>query len=274
MNNELPLTLVYPDEFGTSRGSGRGLPNPAPLAMIGKMIQERNVAYERGHWPQMLGRHLVAMRNNRPVRYGLDSFIIGDLKVAHGADLLMLRNPGLGTADAWKQGVREGSKVTDTQQLAVEQEFSGGVFTPFKAIGHRLLGKGKPASVRLDRIGISPTPHKIPDLMAIINTAGIGVTTVNLKVPYSTAQDSNIARIYLGNITLQITGQVIRSTSGSLAFTGTAQAFSDRYDANASNHRAVFDEKATTALRQVGRVAQAQDYEIRITGELPINFSR
>jgi len=65
-----------------------------------------------------------------------------------------------------------------------------------------------------------------------------------------------------------------RGTSGSLAFTGTAKAFSDRYDANASNHRVVFDEKAKTALRQVGRVAQAQDYEIRITGELPINYSR
>jgi hypothetical protein len=274
MNNELPLTFVYPDDFGTSRGSGRGLPFPAPLAMIGKMIQERNVAYERGHWPQMLGRHLVAMRNNRPVRYGLDGFIIGDLKVAHGSDLLMLKNPGLGTADAWKLGIKEGTKITAIEQLAIEQEFSGGVFTPFKAIGHWLLGKGKPASVRLDRIGISPAPNKIPDLMAIINTAGVGITSVNMRVPYSTAQDSNIARIYLGNITLQITGQVIRSTSGSLAFTGTAKAFSDRYDANASNHRSVFDEKATTALHQVGRVARAQDYEIRITGELPINFSR
>lgn len=148
------------------------------------------------------------------------------------------------------------------------------MFTPFKAIGHWLLGKGKPTSVRLDRIGISPAPNKIPNLMAVINTAGVGITSVNMRVPYSTAQDSNIARIYLGNITLQITGQVIRNTSGSLSFTGTAKAFSDRYDANASNHRSVFDEKATTALHQVGRVARAQDYEIRITGELPINFSR
>jgi hypothetical protein len=274
MNNELPLTYVYPETYGTSRGSGGGLPSPAPMAMIGKMIQERNVAYERGHWPQMLGRHLEAMRNNRPIRYGLDGFIIGDLKVAHGADLLMLKNSKLDTANAWKLGIKEGAKIKNTEQLAVEQEFSGGIFTPFRAIGHWLLGKGKPVSVRLDRTGISPAPNKIPDLMAIINTAGIGVTTVNLRVPYSTAQDSNIARIYLGNITLQITGEVIRNTSGSLKFAGTAKAFSDRYDANASNHRAIFDEGATSALRQVGRVARAQDYEIRITGELPINFSR
>ncbi|WP_434580829.1 lipid II-degrading bacteriocin [Pseudomonas sp. Z5-35] len=274
MNNELPITFVYPDEFGTSRGSGRGLPSPAPMAMIGKMIEERNVAYARGHWPQMLGRHLVAMRNNSPVRYGLDGIIIGELKVAHGADLLMLKNSKLDTASAWRLGTKEGAKIKKIEQLAIEQEFSGGVFTPFKAISHWLLGKGKPASVRLDRTGISPAPNKIPDLMAVINTAGIGVTTVDLKVPYSTAQDSNIARIYLGNITLQITGKVIRNTSGSLKFTGTAKAFSDRYDANASNHRPVFDEKVTTALRQVGRVARAQDYEIRITGELPINFSR
>jgi len=238
------------------------------------MIQERNVAYERGHWPQMLQRHLQEMRNNRPVRYGLDGFIIGDLKVAHGADLLMLKNPNLNTADAWRLGIKEGAKITNTQDMAIEQEFSGGVFTPFRAFGHWLLGKGKPASVRLDRVGISPTPNKIPDLMAIINTAGVGVTTINLKVPYSTAQDSNVARIYLGNITLQIKGEVIRYTSGNLKFAGTVKAYSDRYDANASSHRAAFDEGATTALREVGRVARAQDYEIRITGELPINFSR
>lgn len=137
-----------------------------------------------------------------------------------------------------------------------------------------LLGKGKPARVRLDRVGISPTPNKIPDLMAIINAAGVGVTTINLKVPYPTAQDSNVARIYLGNITLQIKGEVIRYTSGNLKFAGTVKAYPDRYDATASSHRAAFDEGATTALREVGRVARAQDYEIRITGELPINFSR
>lgn len=238
------------------------------------MIQERSVAYERGHWPQMLQRHLQEMRNNRPIRYGLDGFIIGDLKVAHGADLLMLKNPTLNTADAWRLGIKEGAKIKNTEQMAIEQELSGGVFTPFKAFGHWLLGKGEPVSVRLDRTGISPAPHKIPDLMAIINTAGVGTTTINLKVPYSTAQDSNIARIYLGNITLQIKGEVIRYASGSLRFTGTARAYSDRYDANASSHRAAFDEKATTALREVGRVARAQDYEIRITGELPIGFSR
>ncbi|NUT89206.1 lipid II-degrading bacteriocin [Pseudomonas corrugata] len=274
MNIELPPTFIYPDDFGTSRGSGRGLPNPAPMAMIGKMIQQRNMAYERGHWPQMLQRHLKAMRNNSPVRYGLDGIIIGELKVAHGADLVMLRNSTLSTADAWNLGIKDGAKIQSTEQLAIEQEFSGGVFTPFKAFGHWLLGKGKPVSVRLERIGISPTPNKIPDLMAIINAAGVGNTTVNLKVPYSTAQDSNVARIYLGNITLQITGDVTRYTSGTLKFAGKIKAFSDRYDANASSHRAAFDEHATRALREVGRVANARDYEIRITGELPINFSR
>jgi hypothetical protein len=238
------------------------------------MMQERSSAYEKGHWPQMLQRHLIAMRNNHPIRYGLDGIIIGELKVAHGSDLVMLRNPALSTADAWNLGIKEGTKIKNTEQLAIEQEFSGGIFTPFKALGHWLLGKGKPVSVRLDRIGISPTPSKIPDLMAIINTASVGVTSVNIKVPYSTARDSNVARIYLGNITLQITGNVTRYASGTLKFAGKIKAYSDRYDANASSHRAAFDEQATSALRQVGRVAKAQDYEIRVTGELPINFSR
>lgn len=222
----------------------------------------------------MLQRHLKAMVNNRPIRYGLDGIIIGELKVAHGADLVMLRNSTLSTADAWNLGIKEGAKIKNTDQLAIEQEFSGGIFTPFKAFSHWLLGKGKPVSVRLDRIGISPAPSKIPDLMAIINTAGVGVTSVNLKMPYSTAQDSNVARIYLGNITLQITGDVTRYASGTLKFSGKIKAYSDRYDANASSHRAAFDEQATSALREVGRVANARDYEIRIIGELPINFSR
>jgi len=222
----------------------------------------------------MLQRHLKAMVNNRPIRYGLDGIIIGELKAAHGADLVMLRNSTLSTADAWNLGIKEGAKIKNTEQLAIEQEFSGGIFTPFKAFSHWLLGKGKPANVRLDRIGISPTPSNIPDLMAIINTAGVGVTSVNLKIPYSTAQDSNVARIYLGNITLQITGDVTRYASGTLKFAGKIKAYSDRYDANASSHRASFDEQATSALREVGRVANARDYEIRITGELPINFSR
>lgn len=117
MNTELPPTFVYPDDFGTSRGSGRGLPNPAPMAMIGKMIQERNSAYARGHWPQMLQHHLKAMVNNRPIRYGLDGIIIGELKVAHGADLVMLRNSTLNTADAWSLGIKEGAKIKNTDQL-------------------------------------------------------------------------------------------------------------------------------------------------------------
>lgn len=88
------------------------------MAMIGKMIQERNSAYARGHWPQMLQRHLKAMVNNRPIRYGLDGIIIGELKVAHGADLVMLRNSTLNTADAWSLGIKEGAKIKNTDQLS------------------------------------------------------------------------------------------------------------------------------------------------------------
>ena len=84
--------------------------------------------------------------------------------------------------------------------------------------------------------------------------------------------DSNISRIYLGSITLRIIGDLNKEANGSLVFTGVVRAFSDKYDANASSHRGGFDESATTLLREVGRVANAQDYEILIEGEMPLNI--
>lgn len=272
MTIELPPTYIYPEEYGTAREAG--LPAPMPHLMIARMVEERSAAYGRGHWSPMVQRHFKAMKNNRPIPYGLDGFIIGDFKVAYGADLVHLRNQSLSVGTAWSQGINEGKKIQDMSVLATETEFSGNVFTPFKALAHWIVSGGKATSVKIENTGIAPTAEKIPDLKAIIDTAGIGETTVSLKVPYSTGQDSQISRIYLGNITVGIEGKVVRTTSGTVTFTGTAKAFSDRYDANASGHRAEFDEGATTALREIGRVTKAKDYEIRITGELPIRYSR
>lgn len=272
MTLELQPTYVYPDEFGTMRGSGFAV--PSPHLMVARMVEERSIAYGRGDWSPMFQRHAKAMRNNKPIPYGLDGFITGDIKVAYGADRVHLKNQDLSTLDAWTQGIKEGTKIKDLKELAVENEFSGNVFTPFAALAHWLVGDGKPTSVKIENTGIRPTPDKIPDLKAIIDTAGIGETSVKLKVPYSTGQDSQIARVYLGNITISVEGTVVHTTSGKVTFNGTVKAFSDRYDANASSHRAQFDEGATSALREIGRVANAKDYEIKITGALPINFSR
>lgn len=85
--------------------------------------------------------------------------------------------------------------------------------------------------------------------------------------------DSNISRIYLGSITLRVIGDLNKDSEGNFIFAGVARADSDKYDANASSHRGGFDEKATTLLREVGRVANAQNYEILIEGELPLNIS-
>lgn len=268
----LPPSYVYPEEYGTARPAG--LPAPFPHLMIARMVEERSIAYGRGDWSPMFQRHAKAMRNNKPIPYGLDSFIIGDIKVAYGADRVHLKNQDLSTLDAWTQGIKEGAKTKDLKELAVETEFSGNVFTPFAALAHWLVGDGKATSVKIENIGIRPSPETIPDLKAIIDTAGVGETSVKLKVPYSTAQDSQISRIYLGNITISVEGTVVHTASGRVSFTGVVKAFSDRYDANASGHRAQFDEGATTALREIGRVSKAKDYEIKITGELPINYAR
>ncbi|MEZ1420701.1 lipid II-degrading bacteriocin [Pseudomonas monteilii] len=269
---ELPPMVIYPDNYGTIRLGGN--PAPFPAQAIAIMHAERSAAYAKGHWAQMIQNHVKMMRNNTPVSYGLDGIIIGEFKVGSATDAIMLRNPSLTLPQAWEQGVKEGAKIKTLAELAAPVEFSGGVFTPFRALIHWVVGKGAQAKVNIKNIGISPSPQKIPDLLSIINGAQPGRTQVDLKVPYNTGMDSAVSRIYLGSITLRIQGEVVRTESGVVTFTGKVKAYSDRYDANASSHRGGFDEGATTALREMGRVANAQDYEILIEGELPIQYKK
>ncbi|MCY1442110.1 Colicin-M [compost metagenome] len=173
---------------------------------------------------------------------------------------------------AWAQSFEQNKSNLDVTPLAAPIEFSGGVLTPFVALAHWVLGRGQQAKVNINNIGISPSVEKIPQLVAAFDSANIGTGRLDITFPYNTGMDSNISRIYLGSITLRVMGDVTKAADGSVSFTGTIRAYSDKYDANASSHRGGFDEVATSLLREVGRVANAQDYEILIEGELPLNL--
>ncbi|WP_271407518.1 lipid II-degrading bacteriocin [Pseudomonas sp. Q1-7] len=269
---ELPPMVIYPDDFGTARPSG--LPAPFPAAMIGRMIEERNSAYAQGHWREMFTRHIKMMKYNRPTPYKLDGIIIQDFKSGFEADLLMLKNPSLSPHLAWSQGVGEARKNKDVSQMATPIEFSGGLYTPFKAIGHWIFGNGQVAKVNINNIGITPTPQKIPQLKAAIDNSAVGTSQLDISFPYYTGMDSAISRIYLGNITLRIVGKITKDPDNRVRLEGVVRAYSDVYDANASSHRGEFDEDATTALREIGRIANAKNYEILIEGELPITYKK
>jgi hypothetical protein len=157
--------------------------------------------------------------------------------------------------------------------LAAPIEFSGGLLTPFAAIAHWIMGKGEQAKVDIKNIGISPSLQKSPHLKAAIENVIVGTSRIDINIPYDTGIDSAISRIYLGSVTLRVIGDVIKEANGSVSFEGAVRAYSDRYDANASSHRAGFDEGATSALRAVGRIANATDYEILIQGEMPLKFN-
>lgn len=269
---ELPALIIYPDDYGTSRPSG--LQAPFPAAMVGRMIEERSSAYAKGHWREMFSRHIKAMKYNRPVPYKLDGIITQEFKAAFRADLLMLKNPNLNSSQAWHKGFEEAKRITHVSQMAVPIEFSGGLYTPFKAISHWIFGNGKTAKVNIKNIGITPTAQKIPQLLAAIESSAAGTSKIDISFPYYTGMDSAISRIYLGNITLRVTGTVTKKTNNTVLFEGVIRAYSDVYDANASSHRGEFDENATTALREIGRIANAKNYEIMIEGEMPIRYKK
>ena len=271
MSIELPALYIYPNDYGTIRPNG--LQAPFPAAMIGRAIEERSAGYAQGHWREMLKLHLPKMQHTRPIAFTLDDFLIRELKAGSAADAIMLANSSVSIPDAWNKAFEYTKANLDTAPLAQPIEFSGGWFTPFRAIAHWVLGKGQRTKVNINNIGITPELHKSPQLLATFAGASIGTSRIDVTFPYNTGMDSNISRIFLGSITLRVIGDLNKDSDGNLIFAGVARAYSDKYDANASSHRGGFDENATTLLREVGRVANAQDYEILIEGELPLNIS-
>lgn len=246
--------------------------HPAVVQMQARA--QRDQAYTQGLCLQMFSKLLETVKFARPP-YSLVEPLKHDLVTAHHADYLQCFNPQMSLAETWKAG-RARANTLDLHakpQLTSETELSGSVISVLKAYAHYLLGNGTPMTWRLEKIGIQPTVEKLPTLQQAINLAGPGITNIDVSFGYDTGADSKIAMLILGNITLRTTGQVVRHESGFVTFTGEVRAYHDVYDFNASTHRTVFTEAATTAGRLVGENIQAVPYEIHMPGSIPISHN-
>jgi hypothetical protein len=142
-------------------------------------------------------------------------------------------------------------------------------------LAHAISGEGTPLHVKIEKIGINPTPNNIPTLRSLLENAHIGSSPILLeKVGYNSGADSSIAGAYLGNITLKISGVVHKSDSKHFTFTGEARAYHDIYDADASSHRSWLAETSTTVLRAIMDSEQSKPYKIVISGSLPLHYSQ
>ncbi|QXH48873.1 lipid II-degrading bacteriocin [Pseudomonas xanthosomatis] len=72
-------------------------------------------------------------------------FVIREFKTGSIADAIMLNSSNISILDAWNQAFDQTKANLDTSPLAQFIEFSGGWFTPFRAVAHWLPDKGHPA---------------------------------------------------------------------------------------------------------------------------------
>ncbi|RON17664.1 hypothetical protein BK660_23730 [Pseudomonas brassicacearum] len=162
------------------------------------------------------------------------------------------------------------SRHVDSTSYALETpKLSGGTFSPVKALGHYLWGKGEKLEVDINTIGLNVLEHKLPLLrQAIENTKSPGVYhLIDPRVAYNTFDDSIATGAYLGRITLNMSGDFTRSDDGSWRFVGVIKAYHDRYDFNASNRPRALEELTTA-----GRALPGTSYDIDISGEHKVHL--
>jgi hypothetical protein len=252
---------------------GHPVPNGPPLTtplLKAMAAAQRERAYLKGDWHLIINNLLIDSERNTP---HLNGALKEDLATAHHADQLMCRSLQAMAEQAWRQALKE-AKSRNYSIDPSESELSGGVFSPLKALSHAVSGKGTTLEVKIENTGIRPNPSSVPALRTLIENAQTGSSRIHLeRVSYDTGIDSKITAAYLGHITLRISGDVHKHDQHHFTFTGEARAYHDRYDANASSHRHWFAEKATTMLDKIMQSEGAKDYEIAITGSMPISYS-
>ncbi|HEY0290078.1 MAG TPA: lipid II-degrading bacteriocin [Pseudomonas sp.] len=274
MNNTitLPATYIKATAYNRSpnnKGNFGGPPLP-PRVSRGAAAIRRSAAYLNGNWQEIINSLLTAQFNNPHLIGPLKE----DLTTAHYADQFMCLNPNATTANAWLHGLNKAS-VRSVPIDKNENELSGGLFSPMKALAHAISGEGTPLHIKIENTGIKPTPINLPALRTLIENAQIGSSPVHIeKAAYNSGIDSTIAGSYLGNITLKISGIVNKYNEQHFTFTGEARAYHDTYDADASSHRSWLAEAATTALRVIMEKEQSKPYEIVISGSLPLHYSQ
>jgi len=266
----IKITATRPNKSAGYKIDFGGPPlTPPALRAIANGIRLRS--YLKGEWQATINNLLIEATRNNPHFIGP---IKDDLTAAHYADQFMCLNP-LATAEfAWRQGWSQARSKGMTIEKN-ENELSGGIFSPMKALAHAISGEGTPLQIKIENIGINPKLANLPALRTMINNARIGSSPISIeKTAYNTGIDSRITEAYLGNITLKITGHVHKYDQQRFTFTGEARAYHDIYDANPSSHRSWLAENATTVLSAIMQSANSKSYEISISGALPINHSQ
>lgn len=268
----LPATSINataPHRRPGNKGPSAGPPFP-PHVVRGSAAIRRSGNYLNGNWRAAINDLLMA-RAQYPT---FDGPLKEDLTAAHYADQYMCLHPNATKSDAWLKGLNKAS-VQSASIDKNQNELSGDIFSPLKALAHAISGEGTPLHVKIEKIGINPTPNNIPTLRSLLENAHIGSSPIFLeKVGYNSGADSSIAGAYLGNITLKISGIVHKSDSKHFTFTGEARAYHDIYDADASSHRSWLAETSTTVLRAIMDSEQSKPYEIVISGSLPLHYSQ
>ncbi|MBD8119667.1 lipid II-degrading bacteriocin [Pseudomonas lutea] len=263
------VTAKSPRGSAGNKGNSGGPPLP-PHVLKGATAIKRSKFYIEGNWQEMINGLLDRVAYNPTLAGPLRE----DLYAAHHADQYMCLKPNTRPADAWLKGLNKASVRGEPLNLS-ENELSGGLFSPVKALAHALSGDGTTLHVNILNIGIKPSPANMPMLKNMIDNAQIGSSPINIdRVGYNTGADSGITGAYLGNITLKITGIVHKHDSQHYTFAGDARAYHDVYDANASSHRSWLTESATTALRTIMDNEKAKPYAINISGALPLTHSQ
>lgn len=136
----------------TSMG-GRGHPDGRPLTpplMKAMAEHQRLRAYLNGDWQPMLNSLLTDAQRNKP---HLTGPLKDDLTASHYADQYMCRSPQATAEQAWRQG-SSAAKSRGSNISTTENELSGDVFSPIKALSHAISGQGTPLQVKIENTGI------------------------------------------------------------------------------------------------------------------------
>lgn len=157
MTIELPNIYVYPNDYGTVSGAMRVNPLMGGMQALMQARAQRDVAYLTGNWWSIVNNQLKMIGSNKPP-YSLAGMMADDFYSVAYADFMKTANPGMSNKDALALGRSEGWRKKG--QALDASEFSGGVFTPIKALMHFLQAKGAPATVPLSSIGLNPTADK------------------------------------------------------------------------------------------------------------------
>ncbi|MCT4498790.1 lipid II-degrading bacteriocin [Pseudomonas sivasensis] len=277
---ELPnIVVTAPDPFYPGLNASGGGTMQSPAIAFNGMQLIRNGYYAQGMWREVLVR-LCSEVAGTMSQYGrFDSWMIGesfnrDLKFLPFADNYMCIT-GVSPAAALDYAYLNPLLVTHAAPTQEVKQISASELGPVSALGHFINGEG--ATVRMDitKLGLNPSTTKIPMLEQHFNDMSIGTTRVFLdKVPYNTFDDSFNTGSVLGNITLKIEGNATKYENGSVVFNGEARAYNDKYDANQGSFRNALPEAATTVLRAIQNGTGAKEFEIEISGSLPIDIQR